>query len=371
MKINRLSESEFDKFYESLNVDPQYEKTLFYNLYNEVIDSMISPAYSKAFEPFDFLNNYELIIYIISEIVYFTRGASKEKILSIKDDSRFLSYAVSSSVDKYITNEKVNLKINYFASKYSPNVSTLTLYLKYLSKILESYSVGDPLKSLVADIINKCVNISLCTLDLLTDGHEGEAFSTWRTLHETECVLIILAKYGTPVIREYLKHMKYSLAFRKTIKNVEKSDEIFNEIKTNMKNHDLKSKDMKKFIEYGYLYEVLKSTEVENFKLNFRDGVEKIAGLSTYSKMYEFSSEIAHSSPLMIYSNEKNLFHLTIINLYESFFRIENIFSSYYLNSAKKEEKDSYLAMRTIYYDQLRIIHKEEKNQYIHFKENK
>ena len=57
-----------------------------------------------------------------------------------------------------------------------------------------------------------------------------------------------------------------------------------------MKEHNLKSKDMKKYIEYGYLFGVPNITLNEDFKLNFRDGVERVAGLSQYSKMYETAS---------------------------------------------------------------------------------
>ena len=40
-------------------------------------------------------------------------------------------------------------------------------------------------------------------IELLEDGFETEDFSTWRTLHETECVVIILKKYDSTVIKEY------------------------------------------------------------------------------------------------------------------------------------------------------------------------
>ena len=117
----------------------------------------------------------------------------------------------------------------------------------------------------------------------------------------------------------------------------------------------LKSKDMKKFIEYGYLFAIPNIEFEKDFKLNFRDGVEKLAGLSSYSKLYEYSSEIAHSSPLMIYSNEKKLSHLTLSALYEVFFRIEVIFTSHYLNAVSDEfVKKSYITMRNLYYSQLK-----------------
>ncbi|HAS56766.1 MAG TPA: hypothetical protein DCR94_06020, partial [Firmicutes bacterium] len=98
-----------------------------------------------------------------------------------------------------------------------------------------------------------------------------------------------------------------------------------------------------------------------NFKFNFRDGVEKVAGLSSYSKVYEMSSEIAHSSPLLIYSKKDYFFSITLLNLYESFFRLERFFSSLYLSSVKEEEKLRYLNLRKLYYGELLSAYNEQK----------
>ena len=43
-----------------------------------------------------------------------------------------------------------------------------------------------------------------CIVLLLNNGYETEAFSTWRTLHENECILTVLVRYGNPAIKSYL-----------------------------------------------------------------------------------------------------------------------------------------------------------------------
>ena len=65
--------------------------------------------------------------------------------------------------------------------------------------------------------------------------------------------------------------MRYGLAFRDTIADKEQQTKIFNSMKEEMKKYDLKSKDIKKFIEYGWLYSVPSLKDYPNFKLNFRD----------------------------------------------------------------------------------------------------
>ena len=85
-----------------------------------------------------------------------------------------------------------------------------------------------------------------------------------------------------------------------------------------MKEHDLKSKDMKKYIEYGWLYAIKDIEKKEGFKLNFRNGLELAASLDSYSQDYEMSSEVAHSSPLLIYSNKIFFKNVTILRSYKN-----------------------------------------------------
>ncbi len=116
----------------------------------------------------------------------------------------------------------------------------------------------------------------------------------------------------------------------------------------------LKSKDMKRFIEYGWITGVPGiDFNDPQYKFNFRDGVEKIAGLSNYSKVYEMSSEIAHSSPVLIYSRKNYFFLFALLNLYESFFRLEKIFASLYMSSVEEEERNHYVRLRSLYYGEL------------------
>jgi hypothetical protein len=131
-------------------------------------------------------------------------------------------------------------------------------------------------------------------------------------------------------------------------------------MKDEMKQYDLKSKDIKKYIEYGWLYAIPEVKKDPAFKLNFRDGLEKVAGLSIYNSRYEMSSEIIHSTPMLIYSNRDYFYYITLLSLYESFFRLEKIFVSLFSKVVSSEQMKRYEAMRSVYYSQLVNIHKRE-----------
>jgi hypothetical protein len=226
--------------------------------------------------------------------------------------------------------------------------------------IINSYKKNDPRSTLVTDLLNKSLSISRCILNLLTDGYETEAFASWRTLHECECTLILLDKYGDNLMNNYLKHMQFGLAFNNSIQDKAKQDEIFYSMKEEMKEYGLKSKDIKKYIEYGWMYGIPGTKEDSTFKLNFRDGLEKLAGLESYNQRYELSSEVIHSTPLLIYSRKQFFYYLTLLCLYESFFRLEKVFTSMFVKRVNEETVKQYIGMRNLYYAQLVTIHKRE-----------
>ncbi len=299
------------------------------------------------------LNHVQLLLYIYNEhLFYLSTHGGKEG-----EGEGYVSYLVSAALDKYATNEHLSYQSVSFSNRFNPEISTISLYLNFILGMLSRYKKGDPANTLVVDVMNKAFQLCKCIVLLLTNGFPTEAFSTWRTLHENECILLALIRYGNPAVEGYLRHLTYAMAFRGGLGNKEKTDACFLEIKEGMHAAGLKSKDMKRFIEYGWLLNIPDISSVEDFKLNFRDGVERIAGLHAYSKVYEMSSELAHSSPLLIYSR-KNYFHLVaMLNLYESFFRLEKVFSSLYLSNVDEGERNRYKALRQVYFPQLLAVH--------------
>ena len=308
------------------------------------------------------VNPVTLTLYIVHEHAFHLGliGKSEDE---LKNDEKYHQLICSLALDKYYTNEHLAYHSGSFASRFNPTISNLDLYLNFILGMLNRYRRGDPKDTLIVDIMTKGFQMAKCVSSLLENGFETEAFSTWRTLHENECILQVIVRYGKPVIDEYLKHMKYAVAFRNGLGSKEETDECFVQIKEEMKALGLKSKDMKRFIEYGWLLGIKDVMQVEGFKFNFRDGVERCAGLSNYSKNYEMSSEIAHSSPLLIYSNKEYLHHVCLLNLYESFFRLEKIFTSLYMSTVNQEQQAAYVRMRNLYQNELRAAYEFETHQ--------
>jgi hypothetical protein len=218
--------------------------------------------------------------------------------------------------------------------------SALTFAITSISPLAEL----QPNRTLMPDLFRKFFAQALGLLKMLNLGLASEAYSNWRTLHEAECVIKLLVEGGASLQNVYLRHIVYNNAFHHAIESKEETDAIFVELKGNMAKHGLKSKDMKKYIEYGWLYACRTYHESDvTYKLNFRDGLQKAAGLGEYNEYYEMASEMAHSSPIFFYSNNDFFGDLTSVNLSDITIRALG-----YLDEWEKQSKVD-LGSRKIY----------------------
>ena len=316
------------------------------------------------------INQFELLLYCVGEYYYSISHLNETELARFKANEEYPSSMASVAADKYLSLSIFNHVEKKLGNRFLPPASSLNIYLNFMLNIVKGYKKNDPQSSLISDLLMKSLTISRCILENLLSGYETEAFSSWRTLHECECTLILLDKYGAPLINKYLRHMNFGLAFNDTIPDKEQQDKIFYEMKEEMRGYGLKSKDIRKYIEYGWLYLIVDKDDA-NFKLNFRDGLEKLAGLEMYSKRYELSSEIIHSTPLLIYSNKEYFYYMTLLSLYESFFRLEKVFVSLFSKRVSEVQMKQYQEMRKVYYSQLVIIHKREMETFKRFQTNR
>ncbi|MBR5996438.1 MAG: hypothetical protein IK028_00205 [Bacilli bacterium] len=305
------------------------------------------------------INQFELLLYCVGEFYYSVSHLNEAELARFKANEEYPSSMASVAADKYLSLSIFNHVEKKLGNRFVPPASSLNIYLNFMLNIVKGYKKNDPQSSLISDLLMKSLTISRCILENLLNGYETEAFSSWRTLHECECTLILLDKYGAPLINKYLRHMNFGLAFNNTIPDKEQQDKIFYEMKEDMRGYGLKSKDIRKYIESGGLDQIADKDD-PNFKLNFRDGLEKLAGLEMYAKRYEISSEIIHSTPLLIYSNKEYFYYMTLLSLYESFFRLEKVFVSLFSKRVSPMQMKQYEEMRRVYYSQLVIIHKRE-----------
>ena len=62
---------------------------------------------------------------------------------------------------------------------------------------------------------------------------------------------------------------------------------------------------------------------------------------------------------------------MTLLSLYESFFRLEKVFVSLFSKRVSEAQMKQYQEMRRVYYSQLVIIHKRETETFKRFQTNR
>ena len=359
-KTFNLSRTEFERIIGMLNNVSNVNFDALYKVYQTTISAIEALQQTNMLKNFPIVNPIELIYYLVGEYVYIVSLINPNSLEEKFQNENFVNTMASVVADKYLSLSMFNHAEEKIVSRFLPPMSSLNLYLNFILNVLNQNKYKDPKTTLIKDLLEKSTSLARCTLNLLIQGYETEAFSTWRTLHECECVLILLEKYGDPLITRYLIHMQYGIVYRRNDQNDERGNKIFSDMKQEMSERGLKSKDIKKYIEYGWLYHIPGVAEDPNFKLNFRDGLQRVAGLSTSNKKYELSSETVHVTPLLIYSKKEYLYFITLLSLYESFFRIEKVFVSLFSKHVTKEFNEKYQQLRAVYYSQLVDIYKRE-----------
>lgn len=355
-----LSKEQFQKTIEQFHLSTRLDFDFLYDVYESTFVGLVQISENKEAGKVFEVNSHDIIFYLLGEYLYSTSDLNEEHFKEFIGNEKYKESMSSVIADKYISLSIYNHNETKLTNKFFPPISSIDLYINLMLNICSTYPLRDKTNGILVDFLTKTLSIARCIVNLLCDGYETEAFAMWRTLHECECVLIILDKYRNEVIQTYVKHMQYGLIYRMGEDEDETHKAIFAQLKEEMKKLDLKSKDTKKYIEYGWLLSVPGHEKVENFKLNFRDGVETLAGLHRYSETYVTSSEILHGTPLLIYSNKRYFHLLTLVNLYESFFRIEGVFQSLFFVNITPEAKKHYLEMKQLYFSQLLSIHHRE-----------
>ncbi len=214
---------------------------------------------------------------------------------------------------------------------YDSDVSTLSALSHLLEKINRPASRKNPDVTLINDLFETVFEKVSGFSGLLTLGQYADCFTMWRTFHESECILTLLIQGGEKVRQTYVLHLSYN-NYLQNQQNFtpEFLDQKFALIKEQMKEHALVAKDMKKFIEYGWIYSAPNYDPNDHqFRLNFLDGVERLSGLSAYRRIYQGSSEITHSSSMFFYVNNDFCRQLALTLVYSCLVDISNLYLTY------------------------------------------
>ena len=184
MKFQKISKENVGLILKQINLQNIVDLDFIYDVYEIAFDAIMQVYSSKIFQSTPNINHNELIFYSIGEYFYGVINRNEKERVEFNHNENIKTSMARVVTDKFISMSHLMYKERKIANKYIPSISSLNLYLNFISNILDSYEKNDPKSTLITDLLIKSIGLMRCIINLLMDGNESEAFSTWRTLHE-------------------------------------------------------------------------------------------------------------------------------------------------------------------------------------------
>ena len=198
--ITPFSREEFDRVIGLLSNSDKLNKDFIYQAYSLTCEAIQQISDSNILGSVPVVNHVEIIYYCVGEYLYSVGYKLEGEIKALENNEEFMASMAGVIADKYLSLSMFNHVERKIANRFLPPTSSINIYLNFILNILQNYRKNDPTSTLIADLLMKSISIARSILTLLVSGYETEAFSVWRTLHECECALVVLEKYGAPVI---------------------------------------------------------------------------------------------------------------------------------------------------------------------------
>lgn len=351
-KYQALPFLEFEKYLRYYHHEVREEDPFLYDLYTDAVE--ILNIHQSTYEnmPYAPLEHARLILHLLFDYNYRLHDSTLAERQKKLDDDQFRATLVNTVVDKYGSLSLFKYEEGRYITPYSMEISTINVYLNFILLKLKDFKGGNREVMLFIELLRQAFQMCRTMTELLVSGFEKEALSAWRSLHELEATLKLL--HDEPLIKSYERHILYHAAFNKLV-TPEEGDRIFAEMKEHIKALGLKSKDTRRFIEYGWI-RYHKDFNLDQYKFNFRDGVESLSGLTRARDTYQLASEVAHSSPIVLFSNRPYFLHISLQSLYDSFLTIESFFADIYRQIAPTDEILIYDQIRAQYLEDIAIV---------------
>ncbi len=346
-----LSLNEFSDYLRFFHKPQDEEDKVLYELYVQINEILTYHQENLKTLPNKNLDHGRLILYLLHDFEYFLRSKNSEERKTSLADEDFTNHLAMTIVDKYSSLAYLKYEETYLYSTYSTEISTINVYLNFIAHKLTQL-ISQQSDNVYLELLSQGFSLCRTIIELLTSGFAKEALSTWRSLHEVEATLSLVVDHE--VFKAYNRHILYNAAFYRLLPE-EKCDEVFAEIKTKMKQLNLKSKDTRRYIEYGWI-SAHPSFDFNLHKFNFRDGVQRLAGFIEARDVYQKASEASHSSPLLLFIDQKAFSHLALKELYTSFGTIEAHFAALYEKMSDKIEFSYYQEVRQVYLKDINFV---------------
>ena len=283
----------------------------------------------------------EIVAYVFYYHAFHTSHLPPELISRIEGEEKYRAMLVQDVAVYIVINEHLNVEKFSNTSAYSPEIAAYNMACSYSLFILGSFSGQDRRMNGINNLFKKALVTVKSVINLLAAGNSCDAVILWRHLHELEGVLITLNTKGEELFFRYVEHMEYF-----DLETKPNAEELQKRLSEESKAYGIKEKNA--FINYGWLVHVEGFREGfgKEYRLNFKEGLQKVAGQSGRYAAYASASKILHPSAWDIAIPDDKFYLFTLLELSKTLTNIVGLIKDYIVRyrqfSSKIAECDSY-----------------------------
>lgn len=257
-------------------------------------------------------------------------------------DERYRAALVRDVAVYIVINEHLNVEKLSNTSEYSPEIAAFNMACSYSLYLLGAFRGEDARMNGINNLFKKALVTIKSVVHLLAAGNSCDAVILWRHLHELECVLSVLCRGDDELFFRYVRHMEYL-----NMEGNPRAEELEKRLHEESKAYGVKERNA--FVNYGWLVYVPGFREGfgKEYRLNFKDGLQKMAGQSARHAAYASASKILHPSAWVVAIRDDRFYKFTNFELARSLSNIVALIKEYVQryrgNSRMPAECDNYL----------------------------
>ena len=263
----------------------------------------------------------KIIKYTYHYLAFYTGKLSDSERVEKYKDEAYINGLASEICNDIFFNEELSISLTAETSEYSPLVvgfNTLCkLLLKYIAVDIAVNDLDFKGKHL-NKLFQQAFGMVQSCLMLAANGLASDAVALWRTLHELECVLILLSRYEEGLIKKYIAHQKYydlEIAKENNLANGQ-IEQLKLELERERSLYKPKPAE-KPFINYGWLLPIKEYRE-SGRPLAFKGGLQDFAGQGDRATAYVTACKASHPTAVTLIRRQSKFFVFLIAQLYES-----------------------------------------------------
>ena len=283
----------------------------------------------------------EVVSYIFYYHVFHTSHLMPQLVTRLENDERYREMLVCDVAVCIVINEHLNVEKISNTSEYSPEIAAFNMACSYSLYELGLFRGADRRMNGINNLFKKAMVTTKSVINLLAAGNSCDAVILWRHLHELECVLTVLNTMGDDLFFAYVKHMEYF-----DLENSPNAEILQRRLSEECKQYGVKERNA--FINYGWLLHVdgFREGLGKEYRLNFKEGLQKIAGQSDRHAGYASASKILHPSAWVVTIRDDKFYKFTVFELQRSVVNIVRLIKGYVARykeySLNPSESDAY-----------------------------